>query len=203
MEMGKFLVTDEYVVTVKDNEEDYFYALKDREPLYCSISVLIHRNSGKGKKGEHLVTYSNRWVEKVPSSTIYNFIRNILEKPECREKYRVDGEDFKDVIQYTHESGVNKKCYQAIQRFYKIKPSNRKFRDYANLKTFGIDKFSRLKKEALYERSLKVHIDEVEKAFEDEKDIASTLKWILRGLECEDAIRKTKTDLEIASNIRR
>lgn len=29
MEMGKFLVTDEYVVTVKDNEEDYFYAVNN------------------------------------------------------------------------------------------------------------------------------------------------------------------------------
>ena len=40
-------------------------------------------------------------------------------------------------------------------------------------------------------------------AFEyDEKSMLSALRWRCRGLLIDDAIRKVKTDLEVASNIR-
>lgn len=75
-----------------------------------------------------------------------------------------------------------------------------RFRDFMSLKS-GYDKFSRLKHNALI--SL-VDNEVVEKVTEEcQGDIATidkTIRWILRGLPLDKAIRKVKTDLEVAEN---
>lgn len=71
-----------------------------------------------------------------------------------------------------------------------------------NLKTYGMDKYSRMKIDKLQELLKEKDIELAKIAFDDDKLILSTLRWCCRGLLIDDAIRKVKTDLEIANNIK-
>ena len=95
---------------------------------------------------------------------------------------------------------MNKKCQQPIDNFYSKKSHKRVFKDYANLKTYGIDKYSKIKIDKLQELLKEKDIELAKTSFNDDKSILSTLRWCCRGLSIDDAIRKVKTDLEIANN---
>ena len=94
-------------------------------------------------------------------------------------------------------------CKEAIERFYKSK-GKKSFRDYLNLKTFGIDKFSRMKLDKLtgLVDNNNNNIDKAQQELGDEKLVLNVLRWNCRGLRIDDAIRKVKTDLEVAKNMR-
>lgn len=207
IERGNYLIRqkyldDNYIISIEEDEQAYFYAMKDREDIYCALIIRVHKSLEKCKKGEYLGYYHKVWSKEVSVNTINSFIKNILEKPEFRKDYLYDGNGFEGIISYTNENGVNKKCQQAISKFYSIKASKRRFKDYIALKTYGIDKFSRMKLDKL-EELLKVKDVELAKsAFDDEKLVLSVLRWCCRGLLIDDAIRKVKTDLEVANNIR-
>lgn len=195
-------LNDDYIITIEEDEQAYFYAMKDREYLYFALIFKVHENLGEGKKGEYLGCYHKTWEKEVSSNIINKFIKDILENPEFRKEYLSDGKGFDDIISYTNKNGVNKKCQQAIDNLYSKKASNRKFKDYMNLKTYGLDKFSRMKLSDMEELLRNKDIELAKSTFEDDKSILSTLRWCCRGLLIEDAIRKVKTDLEVASNIR-
>jgi len=75
-----------------------------------------------------------------------------------------------------------------------------RFKDFASLKVGKCDKFTRLRLPALQDM-VSVHTFEaISTTFESEKDQATCLRWHLRGLCVEKAIRKVKTDLEIGRN---
>lgn len=75
------------------------------------------------------------------------------------------------------------------------------FRDFANLKVGGRDQFTPLRLEQLRQQVSDSRI--VEAALDHDKSaVASCLRWILRGLPLEKAIRKVRTDLEIAEQAR-
>ena len=193
---------NDYIITIEEDEQAYFYAMKDREPLYCALIIKCHKNLGKNKKGEYLGYYHKTWDNEVPPNAINSFIKDILEKPDFRKDYLGDGEGFNDVISYSNENGVNKKCQQSIDNFYSKKLSKRAFKDYMNLKTYGMDKYSRMKMDKLQELLKEKDIELAKTAFDDDKLILSTLRWRCRGLLIDDAIRKVKTDLEVANNIK-
>ena len=76
------------------------------------------------------------------------------------------------------------------------------FKDFIRLKC-GRDEFSQMKLTDL--KSAVSHPDSLAVAAEfpdDSKAEASCLRWILRGLPAEKAIRKIRTDLEVTAKVR-
>lgn len=75
-----------------------------------------------------------------------------------------------------------------------------RFRDFIGLRS-GRDSFSRLRLPTLREM---VSRDDAERAAEewpdDESEQAKCLRWILRGLPLDKAIRKVKTDAQVRAN---
>jgi hypothetical protein len=77
-----------------------------------------------------------------------------------------------------------------------------RFRDFAKLKS-GYVAYSRLKPDKVREEVGPEVRAEVEREFpNDQKSQTSVIRWYLRGLDFEKALRKVKTDLEIAENAR-
>ncbi len=73
-----------------------------------------------------------------------------------------------------------------------------RFRDFVRLKVGGRDEFSGLGLDQL-KQMVPEHL-KVADAIEGEASIASCLRWVLRGLPLDKAIRKVRTDLEVAEN---
>jgi hypothetical protein len=72
------------------------------------------------------------------------------------------------------------------------------FGDFAKLKS-GRDSYSGMKIAQLQDAvSMMDHSSIVETFPQNESAQASCLRWMMRGLDCQKAIRKVKTDLEIS-----
>ena len=99
---------------------------------------------------------------------------------------------------------VSKRCLNGINRINSTKENKLKFKDFAGLKTGGIDKYSRAKAEVLEEELPKETVDFLRGEFptdtDSEKEYVSALRWAARGLLPNHAARKVKTDCEIANN---
>lgn len=87
-------------------------------------------------------------------------------------------------------------CKKSISEFYK--KENHAFKDYANIKTGGLDRYSRMIDSQLIE-ICKADISIVEN-YLDGKNITTALRWNCRGLSLKDSIRKVLVDMEIAEN---
>jgi hypothetical protein len=77
------------------------------------------------------------------------------------------------------------------------------FRDFAGLRTGGIDAFSKIPISTLEERAGSAAVALVKRALDDEKAQATALRWALRGLGVQRAIRKVQVDAEISARARR
>lgn len=77
------------------------------------------------------------------------------------------------------------------------------FKDFAALRTGGIDAFSKLPLATLQERAGTEAADAVAHALDDLKAQAVTLRWALRGLGVQRAIRKVQVDAEISARAQR
>jgi hypothetical protein len=89
-----------------------------------------------------------------------------------------------------------------IQEIVATPMSELSFRDFASLKVGGRDEFTKLRLSQL--RQLVAESEIIDAALDhDESAVASGLRWMLRGLPIEKAIRKVRTDLEIAEQARR
>lgn len=73
-----------------------------------------------------------------------------------------------------------------------------RFRDYVRLKVGGRDEFSGIGLDQL--KALVPEHQMVADTFQGEAAIASCLRWMMRGLPLDKAIRKVRTDLEVAEN---
>lgn len=73
-----------------------------------------------------------------------------------------------------------------------------RFQDFMRLKVGGRDEYSGLRLDQLI--PLVPEHSKVAEVIEDEAAIASCLRWMLRGLPLDKAIRKVRTDLEVAEN---
>lgn len=94
---------------------------------------------------------------------------------------------------------VNDACYSAICAINSLqKPS---FSDFANLKSYGFDFWSHQPIEALEFYFGSCVVGYIKDYVDDEKSIASVLRWKGRGLTIENAIRKVLVDNEIKNNI--
>ena len=88
-----------------------------------------------------------------------------------------------------------------IQEIVAAPMSELRFRHFASLKVGGRDRFTPLRLAEL--RRLVTDSQIVDAALDhDESAVASCLRWVLRGLPIDKAIRKVRTDLEIAEQAR-
>lgn len=96
------------------------------------------------------------------------------------------------------DRGVHEAC--AHQIFLLKNKKETSFKDYANLKTGGVDKISRKAVSLLVEEMTEGDkvLSVVSDYFSDEKMILSAMRWIGRGLSVPDAIRKVQVDAEVA-----
>lgn len=100
--------------------------------------------------------------------------------------------------QKAKDKGILLECAIKIYMFYKKK--NHKFKDFKNLKVGGFDHFSKLSEKQLESILLEAKRKEILGKLRNREDYASALKWHLRGLSIDDAIRKANVDREIAEN---
>jgi ribonuclease HI len=115
------------------------------------------------------------------------------------EEYMQEEIDDLSLMEYADVHHVNLPCAEKILDFAQKK--THAFKDYANLKTDGIDYWSRKKKDQLIEFIGKDDcFPLIESFFLDEKQQLSCLKWYCRGLPLKDAIRKQLVDNEITDN---
>ncbi|MGE3778398.1 MAG: hypothetical protein AB7F89_14520 [Pirellulaceae bacterium] len=86
----------------------------------------------------------------------------------------------------------------ALRRVVRTPMQFLRFQDFMRLKVGGRDEYSGLRLDQL--KQLVPEHSKVAEAIEDEAAIASCLRWMLRGLPLDKAIRKVRTDLEVAEN---
>lgn len=99
------------------------------------------------------------------------------------------------------KKGINKKCLEGIERINKR--LNPQFRDFVSLKTYGMDKYSKMNLESLIRATDLIVVNMVTNEFHrDNKSIACALRWYNRGLKVYYSIAKVKTDLTIESSIK-
>lgn len=90
-------------------------------------------------------------------------------------------------------------CNSCINEFYAKKGV--KFKDYANLKTGGLDIYSKMSLDELKNCS-NAEVEIIER-YLDGKDVLTALRWHCRGLSLKDSIRKVLVDNEISKNMKR
>jgi len=77
------------------------------------------------------------------------------------------------------------------------------FRDYAGLRTGGVDAFSKIPIATLADQAGSAAVALVKAALADEKAQSTALRWALRGLGVNRAIRKVQVDAEISAQSQR
>ena len=107
------------------------------------------------------------------------------------------------VEEYMAKYHVNRVCAVGLLAISHKK--DRSFKDFMNLKTDGIDYWSGLKLDALYDGAgSRIGLERVfKKYFQDERDIITALRWYRRGLPLADCIRKVLVDKEVSQNAMR
>lgn len=86
---------------------------------------------------------------------------------------------------------------QQLKKFLNIKKP--KFKDFAELRSWR-DGYSNMTLEMLINQAGELCMKEVKKDLDTDTEIASSLRWVLRGLPIDYAIRKVKIDMEIRTN---
>lgn len=106
-------------------------------------------------------------------------------------------------LRYTREEYASKQqvrpmCASGLAAFYT--KSKHTFKDYAALKTGGIDVWSRTPTGVLEEEAGTEVASAIRTYFENKSEYESALRWYLRGLDAEDAVRKVLVSREIQTN---
>lgn len=102
--------------------------------------------------------------------------------------------------QFATKHQINAKCAAGILHFRNTK---KKFKDYASLKTFGQDFWSRKKIDFMLQDDPNREdlLQYLEQVFgEGSQDITKAVRWYKRGLSADDAAHKVKVDKETAAN---
>ena len=184
-------------------DEPDWYALdafKNGEEYFLAISIRVFETGDDGKERE-LGSYLKEFNKEPNVAHVSKFIDKFLSDKEYRKQYFVNGKEWEDVILPKEKSSVNPRCASAIHQLNERKESKLKFKDFANLKTYGMDGFSRLKENSLKELIGEEAVKKVSSELaDDEKMRLTAYKWIARGLKPNLAIRKVKTDAEISAN---
>lgn len=188
-------------VQFTEDEDAALYSFKEGEEYFLCVEIKIHELNENGKK-KFLGRYYKEFQEKVTSIAYNKFVQKFLEDESYREQYHTDGEKWSGTIAFTSSTGVNQKCENQIRRLNGKNVNKLNFKDFAGLKTFGLDSYSRMKLDKLVEIVPQSDVNVVQQEFQEEKHVISTLRWTARGLKTTHAVRKVKTDLEIQKNMR-
>lgn len=132
------------------------------------------------------------------------FIAKFFNNLEYRNSYLIDG-CWDKVLEFnTHrkidkvEKKLDERCREYIQKLNDTPMQELSFRDFANLKTFGYDYISNLPEEEMINALETSLVDDLRTSFmEDDKLFIQSLRWCMRGLHIDKAIRKVKVDKEI------
>ena len=112
-----------------------------------------------------------------------------------------DDDEFDPEIKKANREMQRERMAGTIDRLNSQPMEGLRFSDFTGLSVGGSDEFSRVKLSALSERVSHSDFEQVRGKFaNDDKAQASCLRWILRGLNCDKAIRKVSTDNEVAQN---
>jgi hypothetical protein len=103
------------------------------------------------------------------------------------------------VVPLLPQTVLETKQDQAVRALLRL-GNKARFKDFAQLRS-GTDKWSRVRLPALKE-ALGERFEGVANSGLDEDQQAKCARWILRGLPAELALRKVKTDMEVAQNAR-
>jgi len=94
--------------------------------------------------------------------------------------------------------GLNSDGAKSLIKFWR--QGSRKFSDYMDLKSGGLDSFSAYRKDRLIEIMGEETWNVVSKYIKDEKRIVCVLRWNMRGLSLTDAIRHELVSMEVEYN---
>lgn len=103
-----------------------------------------------------------------------------------------------DGVDEAHGAIPRRMATDALIHVLRTPMESLRFQDFMRLKVGGRDEFSGLGLDRL--RQLVPDHLKVADAIQDDAAIASCLRWMLRGLPLDKAIRKVRTDLEVAEN---
>ncbi len=187
-------------------EEYYFLQRKGGvpdDPLLQTDNVDI---VVRWKDEQDVESFYVKSFEKLSDSKYTQFIEKFLVDPKYRDTYLVGGENWPGVLKLQGEEkpAVHPKCASSIKKIENTREQKLRFQDFAQLKTYGLDSFSRKKipeLEALVGADAIAEI-KMDSRMEDDKLYSTALKWCARGLSPQHAVRKVMTDKEISENSR-
>lgn len=165
-----------------------------QEPIFEGFSVIV---TIVNKDGE-FTRYRRDFDKKISAAHYDRFVKKFLRDQEYRQQYLLSGfTPWKGTIDENRED-VHEDCRKQIERINQKK--NLKFKDFKNLKTCGLDKYSRLSLEKLEKELGQEQIAAIKSEFAENREILAAMRWCARGLKVQHAIRKVKTDREIENN---
>lgn len=178
---------------VEGSADDYLYAMKDG--MNPGLIMFIHVADAEGTV---VAEYERLWENRFNSAHIRAFMDKFLRDSEYRKRFQTSGSHV-SAEQPKSDELVNPQCAKAIQRINNAVPGKLRFRDFAALKTYGRDKVSSMKMDALKDVVTGEELEKIQGSV-CEEDIITTLRWIKRGLLVNHAIHKVKVDREITNN---
>jgi hypothetical protein len=186
---------------IKINFNTYSEDLSDENgSIYCFVSVFL-----EGKSIEYSFSipnegYSESWYEKFENAFLYN--------KDFREQFKSESEndsiDFEVIPKIPAPTELQKKdkSIELQRKINKINKKGGKFKDFMNLKS-GRDGYSSLKKNKIVDILENDILNNKEITNLEEKEQLKVYRWVLRGLNIENSIKKVKIDLEVGNNFRR
>lgn len=158
--------------------------------------IKAHKGEAGNEKADKLAKYAcgiSRYFPEEPIGeelTGKQFVGTSVKKEKNKLKEDAKNKASEDIFP---------ECRDAIINFYN--KENHSFRDYVGLKTFGMDCYSYLGEEELDSYMKENGLESIKEHFAgDVKAVNSALRWCMRGLLCEDAIRKVEVDQEVSLN---
>lgn len=179
-------------------EDIMFYDMKDGLDPTVVVRITVMDSSKPDWKERELCTYIKDFGDNVSRSHFDNFLKKFLKDKEYRKQYLVEETNNKgetisgwegsyDFDTYAkHEKQVNgkgnktegsasfrmdKRCVEAIRELNNRKNSLLRFKDFADLKTFGMDDFSKAKRYVLEGIISENEVRKLQKEFLPEKDV--------------------------------
>lgn len=167
------------------------YTIKvDEESVGYSTWKLVVVTISVKRSGEN----SKYMVVSKPGGTVpYSTIRKCLESSSYRKKYLVNGyKHCLETFEFMTNKGINVFCEKAIKEFKrKSKKETLNRADYVALKSFGTDKFSTMGIPDLLSYTVVAkNEEELRGVFSSEEHLASTMRWVVRGLSPKHAIQR-------------
>lgn len=168
-------------------------------------SELLHAWSAAGMQVSPHSVYANapHGLHSVAAvhliESLRDWLAGTLDETGSRYRLREKRRSSLPVIPALPQVVLESKQAKAIKVLIRL-GNKARFRDYAALKS-GTDKWSKMRLPALRE-AMGDTFSAVTESGLDEEQQARLARWILRGLPADMALRKVRTDLEIASNAR-